>query len=66
MDPNIRPKIEAARQEAKQNLEKRGIKKGFGYVNTWEARSMPFCGRSIRSSVEAFESCIPESSWTEH
>jgi len=33
MDPNIRPKIEAARQEAEQNLEKRGVKKGFGYVN---------------------------------
>jgi hypothetical protein len=33
MDPKIRPKIEAARQEAEQNLEQRGGKKGLGYIH---------------------------------
>jgi hypothetical protein len=37
MDPKIRPKIEAARQEAEQNLEKRGVKKGYGYINCFSA-----------------------------
>jgi hypothetical protein len=32
-DPKLKPKFDAAEAEAKQNLEKRGIKKGFGYVN---------------------------------
>lgn len=36
-DPMLRPKFEAAREEAKQNLEKRGIKKGFGYIHHFEA-----------------------------
>jgi len=37
MDPNLRPKFEAARQEAEQNLEQRGVKKGFGYFNCFSA-----------------------------
>jgi len=32
-DPKRKPAFDAARQEAEQNLEKRGAKKGFGYVH---------------------------------
>jgi len=36
-DQKLRPAFDAARQEAEQNLEKRGIKKGFGYVHHFAA-----------------------------
>jgi hypothetical protein len=36
-DPKIRPKFDAARQEAEQNLQKKGIKKAFGYVHHLES-----------------------------
>jgi len=32
-DPKLRPKFDAAEQEARQNLEKRGVKKGIGYFH---------------------------------
>jgi hypothetical protein len=36
-DPKLRPKFDAARKEAEQNLERRGIKKRLGYVHLFEA-----------------------------
>jgi hypothetical protein len=36
-DPKLRPAFDAARQEAEENLEKRGIKKGLGYVHLFAA-----------------------------
>jgi hypothetical protein len=35
-DPKLRPAFDAARNEAEQTLDKRGIKKGFGYVHAFE------------------------------
>lgn len=36
-DPKLRPKFEAAKEEAVQNLEKRGIKNGWGYFHQFDA-----------------------------
>jgi hypothetical protein len=36
-DPKLRSRFDAAAQEAERNMERMGIKRGFGYVNQFEA-----------------------------
>ena len=58
-DPKLKPKFDAARKEAEENLAKRGVKKGFGYVHQLQAEEDLILLQKYKITRRSFQELNP-------